>query len=75
MQRKALPPAPPPVGLPRRMAALAVIAVRNYVMHQGANQAGSVAFSFLIAMFPLLVLAASLAAFVGRPGDAAELAG
>ncbi len=55
--------------------AAAVSAVRNYIAHQSANQAGSVAFSFLIAMFPLLVLASSLAAYIGRPGDAAALAG
>jgi len=65
-------------GAPARMSAalvVAVSAVRNYIAHQSANQAGSVAFSFLIAMFPLLVLASSLAAFFGRPGDAAALAG
>lgn len=49
--------------------------LRNYIAHQSANQAGSVAFSFLIAMFPLLILAASAAGFIGRPGDAVALAG
>lgn len=62
-------------GRARRTLALLVAAGRNYIAHQSANQAGSVAFSFLIAMFPLLVLASSLAAFIGRPGDAAALAG
>lgn len=51
-----------------------VRAVRNYIAHQSANQAGSVAFSFLLAMFPLLLLLSSAAAFVGRPGAAAAIA-
>ena len=49
-------------------------AIQNYVMHQSANQAGSLAFSWLLAMFPLLVLASASAAFFGKPGDAAALA-
>lgn len=49
-------------------------AIRNYVLHQSANQAGSLAFSWLLAMFPLLVLASASAAYVGNPGDAAALA-
>jgi membrane protein len=48
-------------------------ALRNYVLHQSGNQAGSVAFSWLLSMFPLALLLSAAAAFVGRPGDAAEL--
>jgi membrane protein len=48
-------------------------AMRNYVLHQSGNQAGSVAFSWLLSMFPLALLLSAAAAFVGRPGDAAEL--
>ena len=47
--------------------------MRNYVLHQSANQAGSVAFSWLLSMFPLVLLLSATAGFVGRPGDAAEL--
>ena len=50
-----------------------VRALRNYVMHQSANQAGSVAFSWLLSMFPLALLLSAAAGFVGRPGDAADL--
>jgi membrane protein len=64
-----------------RLAALAtpglrvmLLAVRNYVMHQSANQAGSLAFSSVLAMFPLLILLSASAGFVGQPGDAAALA-
>jgi membrane protein len=64
-----------------RFAALAtpglrvlLLAVRNYVMHQSANQAGSMAFSSVLAMFPLLVMVSAAAAFAGQPGDAAALA-
>ena len=52
---------------------LALFAMRNYVLHQSANQAGSVAFSWLLSMFPLVLLLSATAGFVGRPGDAAEL--
>ena len=48
-------------------------AMRNYVLHQSGNQAGSVAFSWLLSMFPLALLLSAAAAFVGRPGDAAQL--
>jgi membrane protein len=48
-------------------------AIRNYVMHQSANQAGSLAFSWLLAMFPLLVLVSAAAGFFGQPGEAAAL--
>ncbi|MCW5658944.1 MAG: YihY/virulence factor BrkB family protein [Burkholderiaceae bacterium] len=52
---------------------VAVLAMRNYIAHQSANQAGSVAFSWLLSMFPLVLLLSAAAGFVGRPGDAAEL--
>lgn len=48
-------------------------AVRNYVLHQSANQAGSMAFSTVLAMFPLVLLLSAGAAFIGSPGDAAAL--
>ena len=51
-----------------------VLAMRNYIRHQSANQAGSVAFSSVVAMFPLLIFVSAAAAFVGQPGAAAELA-
>jgi membrane protein len=64
-----------------RLAALAtpglrvmLLATRNYVVHQSANQAGSLAFSSLLAMFPLLILVSASAGFFGQPGDAAALA-
>lgn len=49
-------------------------AVRNYVFHQSANQAGSLALSALLAMFPLLLLLSAAAGFFGQPGEAAALA-
>jgi membrane protein len=51
-----------------------VLAVRHYILHQSANQAGSVAFSWVLAMFPLLVLVSAAAGFFGQPGDAVALA-
>jgi len=51
-----------------------LLAIRNYVMHQSANQAGSLAFSSLLAMFPLLLLVSAAAGFFGRPGEASSLA-
>lgn len=64
-----------------RRAVLAIPGVRvlfqaiyNYVMHQSANQAGSLAFSWVLAVFPLLVLLSASAAYIGKPGDAAVLA-
>jgi membrane protein len=51
-----------------------VLAARNYILHQSANQAGSVAFSSVLAMFPLLIFVSAAAAFVGKPGTAVELA-
>ena len=50
-------------------------AMVNYILHQSANQAGSLAFSSVLAMFPLLLLLSAAAAYVGQPGDAAALAG
>jgi membrane protein len=52
-----------------------LLAMRNYVMHQSANQAGSLAFSSVLAMFPLLILLSASASFIAEPGDAAALAG
>lgn len=51
-----------------------VQAIHNYIMHQSANQAGSLAFSWVLAIFPLLVLLSASAAYLGQPGDAAALA-
>ncbi len=51
-----------------------VAAAANYIRHQSANQAGSVAFSSVLAMFPLLIFVSAAAAFVGQPGTAVELA-
>jgi membrane protein len=42
-------------------------------MHQSANQAGSLAFSWVLSMFPLLVLVSASAGFFGQPGEAAAL--
>jgi len=50
-----------------------VRAVQNYIRHQSANQAGSVAFSAILASFPLLLFLSAAAGFVGQPGTAAEL--
>jgi membrane protein len=49
-------------------------AMINYIHHQSANQAGSVAFSSVLAMFPLLLFLSAAAGFVGQPGAAAALA-
>ncbi|RYF35219.1 MAG: YihY/virulence factor BrkB family protein [Comamonadaceae bacterium] len=49
-------------------------AITNYIQHQSANQAGSLAFSTVLAMFPLLILVSAAAGFFGEPGDAAALA-
>jgi membrane protein len=55
------------------LLAVPVHAVRNYIAHQSANQAGSVAFSSLLSLFPLLLFVAAAAAFAGQPGSAAGL--
>jgi membrane protein len=62
-------------ALAERVPGLAVLweAMRNYITHQSGNQAGSVAFSVVLAMFPLLILMSAGAAFIGQPGDAAAL--
>lgn len=51
-----------------------VRAVRNYILHQSGTQAGSVAFSTVLAMFPCLILLSAAAAYIGKPGTAAALA-
>lgn len=51
-----------------------LLALRNYIVHQSADQAGSLAFSSVLAMFPLLVLLSASAGFIGATGDAAGLA-
>jgi len=51
-----------------------LLAIRNYILHQSANQAGSLAFSSVLAMFPLLILVSAAAGYIGQPGDAAALA-
>ncbi len=50
-----------------------VLAMRNYIFHQSANQAGSLAFSSVLALFPLLILLSAAAGYFGQPGDAAAL--
>jgi membrane protein len=50
-----------------------LLATRNYVLHQSANQAGSLAFSWVLAMFPLLILVSASAGYIGQPGDAAAI--
>ena len=86
----AAPPPSNPAGKPgfwRRSAArvkrilfaipglrLFVRAVQGYIFHQSASQAGSVAFSAVLSMFPLLLLVSATAAYIGQPGDAASLA-
>jgi len=58
-----------PKGTPALYTSLTVMtALRE------ANQAGSLAFSAVLAMFPLLLLLSAAAGFVGQPGDAAALA-
>jgi membrane protein len=51
-----------------------VFAFVNYVRHQSANQAGSVAFSAVLASCPLLLFLSAAAAYIGQPGAAADLA-
>ena len=51
-----------------------VFAFINYVRHQSANQAGSVAFSAVLASCPLLLFLSAAAGYIGQPGAAADLA-
>ncbi len=51
-----------------------LLAMHNYILHQSANQAGSLAFSSVLAMFPLLILLSASAGYAGQPGEAAALA-
>jgi membrane protein len=62
--------------LRRRVPGLDVFlkAALNYIFHQSANQAGSVAFSSVLALFPLLLFLSAAASFVGAHGAGAELA-
>lgn len=60
------------LGLP--VLGVLLRAVRNYVLHQSGNQAGSMAFSMVLSMFPLLLLLSAAAPYLGAPGDAAALA-
>jgi len=53
---------------------VAFVAIQNYIRHQSANQAGSVAFSLVLSMFPGFVLLGAAAAFIGKRGTAADLA-
>ena len=59
-----------------RVPGLAVLgeAALNYVRHESANQAGHVAFSAVLAMFPFLLFLSAAATFLGEPGTAADLA-
>ncbi|MEO8123871.1 MAG: YihY/virulence factor BrkB family protein [Burkholderiales bacterium] len=50
------------------------VAVQNYIRHQSANQAGSVAFSLVLSIFPGFLLLGATSAFFGKPGTAAGLA-
>ena len=51
-----------------------VFAFINYIRHQSANQAGSVAFSAVLASCPLLLFLSAAAGYIGQPGAAADLA-
>ena len=46
----------------------------NYIFHQSANQAGHVAFSGVLAVFPFVLFLSSAATFMGEPGAAVALA-
>jgi membrane protein len=52
---------------------IAVQAIQSYIRHQSANQAGSVAFSTVLSLFPFVLFLSAAAAFVGEPGAAADL--
>jgi membrane protein len=60
----------------RRIPVVRVLwpAFLNYIFHQSPNNAGHVAFSGVLAVFPLVIFLSSTAAFIGEPGTAAELA-
>jgi membrane protein len=75
MDTAALPPAPRLIGRVERVPVLRVFvrAVRLYIGHQSGNHAGSIAFSSVLAMFPLMLLISAAAGFFGHPGDAAAL--
>ena len=75
MNRRPMPFTDRARHLASRVPGLALLwqAMRNYITHQSGNQAGSVAFSVVLAMFPLLILMSAGAAFIGQPGDAAAL--
>lgn len=45
----------------------------NYVRHESANQAGHVAFSVVLAMFPFVLFLSKAASLLGTPGTAAAL--
>ena len=60
----------------RRIPILRVLwpAFVNYIFHQSANQAGHVAFSGVLAVFPFVLFLSSAATFMGEPGTAVALA-
>lgn len=49
------------------------LASRNYIRHESGNQAGHVAFSTVVALFPFALFLSAAASFLGEPGAAAEL--
>lgn len=51
-----------------------IFAFLNYIHHQSASHAGSVAFSAVLASCPLLLFLSAAAAYIGQPGAAADLA-
>ncbi|MCB2056149.1 MAG: YihY/virulence factor BrkB family protein [Geminicoccaceae bacterium] len=56
------------------LAKRVVAASRRYILHQSANNSGHVAFSAVVAVFPLLLFISATASFVGEPGATMELA-
>jgi hypothetical protein len=50
-------------------------AVRNHIVHQCASHAGSVSFSAVLSLFPLLLFLAAAAATLGEAGAAAARPG
>jgi membrane protein len=46
----------------------------NYIIHQSPNNAGHVAFSAILALFPFLLFLSNASISLGEPGAAAELA-